>query len=90
MKTLYLHGVTATTASPKVVGDVMSKEKQWFVIGVRGSDACSLETLARRYPQFKIKQRFREVVNANYLEAVNNPGGHILQPAIVYWEETKV
>ena len=51
-----------------------------FVIGVRNSDNCDLDTFLKIFSEFKLEQRLPEVVNLNYLEEAEE---HTLQPAVL-------
>jgi len=54
-----------------------------FVIGVKNNSSCSLETVAKRFPEWEIR-RLPETNNPNYLKPDSfNNGEHILQPAFI-------
>lgn len=83
MKTLYLGTLACVRETFLDNGQLVD----CFVIGVRGAVSCDLSRL-ERFPQIKFRYKFPEVHNARYLQE-GYIGHHILQPAVIYWEDEK-
>ena len=84
MKTVYIAGLRQLgEAAAKAAFEGTTK----LAIGVKGG-SYDIDEIAMIHPQVKIVKRFPEVVNGNYVEEVNHPEIHILQPAILKWEDT--
>ena len=84
MKTVYIAGLRQLgEAAAKAAFEGTTK----LAIGVKNG-AYDIDEITQIHPQVKIVKRFPEVVNGNYVEEVNSPESHILQPAILKWEDT--